>query len=87
MSTMVHVIYGFYIFSTALAGDLSQALNEFFCKPSVDPEVKEEMPQGEANNVHHLPPIVLVHGIFGFGKGVSPYVLCIIIHKFTYSIS
>ncbi|WRX14762.1 hypothetical protein QQP08_009109 [Theobroma cacao] len=67
VSSMVHLLYGFYIFSTAVAGDLSQALNEWFIKPNANIEVKREDPSG--TNVDALPPIVLVHGIFGFGKG------------------
>ncbi|KAI4314367.1 hypothetical protein L6164_027282 [Bauhinia variegata] len=68
VSSIVHLLYGFYIFSTAVAGDLSQALNDCFYKPNMNVEVKEEMPE-RTSNVDDLPPIVLVHGIFGFGKG------------------
>lgn len=66
VSSLVHLVYGFYIFSTALAGDLSQALNEYRFKSNVITPVKEE----GSTNTDDLPPIVLVHGIFGFGKGV-----------------
>lgn len=69
VSTMVHVLYGFYIFSSAVAGDLSQALNELFFKPNANIETKELVPSDTSVN-GALPPIVLVHGIFGFGKGV-----------------
>ncbi|XP_061372733.1 uncharacterized protein LOC133315176 [Gastrolobium bilobum] len=71
VSSLVHLLYGFYIFSSAVAGDLSQALNEYFHKPNVNVEVKEKkMTKGESEaNAQDLPPIVLVHGIFGFGKG------------------
>ncbi|WCJ38495.1 alpha/beta-Hydrolases superfamily protein [Euphorbia peplus] len=71
VSTLVHMLYGFYIFSTAVAGDLSNALNEWFFKPNANIILKEDegspliSPQTNAD----LPPIVLVHGIFGFGKG------------------
>ncbi|KAL6983734.1 hypothetical protein U1Q18_017113 [Sarracenia purpurea var. burkii] len=65
--SLVHLLYGFYIFSTAVAGDLSQALNGYFFKSKVNTEVKEEF-KGSIN-ADGLPPIVLVHGIFGFGKG------------------
>ncbi|GAV57501.1 hypothetical protein CFOL_v3_01038 [Cephalotus follicularis] len=65
VSSMVHLLYGFYIFSTAVAGDLSQALDEWF-KPNMNLVFKEE---ATTTNVDGLPPIVLVHGIFGFGKG------------------
>ncbi|OMO78302.1 lipase [Corchorus capsularis] len=67
VSSMVHVLYGFYIFSSAVAGDLSQALNDWFSKPNANIEVKAEDPS--KTNPDGLPPIVLVHGIFGFGKG------------------
>lgn len=69
MSSLFHLVYGFYIFSTALAGDLSQALNEIRFKSNVIAPVKEEGLIGSTNS-DDLPPIVLVHGIFGFGKGV-----------------
>ncbi|KAJ6725631.1 ALPHA/BETA-HYDROLASES SUPERFAMILY PROTEIN [Salix purpurea] len=75
VSTVVHSLYGFYIFSTALTGDLSQALNECFSKPNVNVVVKEETSETTSSSttkttsVDDLPPIVLVHGIFGFGKG------------------
>lgn len=77
LSSVVHLLYGFYIFSSAVAGDLSQTLNEMFFKPNLNIEVKEDVRKETATNVDDLPPIVLVHGIFGFGKGVcnkSPYV-------------
>lgn len=75
VSSIVHLLYGFYIFSTAVAGDLSQVLNEYFFKPNVNViEVKRKEPNlsttAAAVDVTTLPPIVLVHGIFGFGKGV-----------------
>lgn len=73
VSSLVHMLYGFYIFSSAVAGDLSQALNEYFHKVNnVNVEVREEI--SKPNQANDLPPIVLVHGIFGFGKGVSPIV-------------
>ena len=77
VSSLVHLLYGFYIFSSAVAGDLSEALNEIFQKPKkiINVEVKEKriVPSGggaRGTNADDLPPIVLVHGIFGFGKGV-----------------
>ncbi|XP_037497199.1 lipase [Jatropha curcas] len=72
VSTLVHLVYGFYIFSTAVAGDLSQTLNEWFYKPNMNIVVKEEESRGISKTTtsgDDLPPIVLVHGIFGFGKG------------------
>ncbi|ONI30389.1 hypothetical protein PRUPE_1G248400 [Prunus persica] len=69
VSSIVHMLYGFYIFSTAVAGDLSQALNELLSKPNMNIEVKEEVVPRDTSTNEILPPIVLVHGIFGFGKG------------------
>ncbi|KAH9773114.1 alpha/beta-Hydrolases superfamily protein [Citrus sinensis] len=74
VSSIVHLLYGFYIFSSAVAGDLSQVLNEYFFKPNVNViEVKQEPPYVPTAkptiDANTLPPIVLVHGIFGFGKG------------------
>lgn len=79
VSSLVHMLYGFYIFSSAVAGDLSQVLNEYFHKANnnVNVEVKEEI--SKLNNANDLPPIVLVHGIFGFGKGVSPICFFILV--------
>ncbi|THG03779.1 hypothetical protein TEA_027250 [Camellia sinensis var. sinensis] len=53
--------------SATVAGDLSQALNKSLFKSNVNVGVKEEEPKGSTSAVD-LPPIVLVHGIFGFGK-------------------
>ncbi|KAJ8773675.1 hypothetical protein K2173_005921 [Erythroxylum novogranatense] len=69
LSTLIHMLYGFYIFSTAVAGDLSQTLNEWFFKHNATMMVKNEEPVLATTNGADLPPIVLVHGIFGFGKG------------------
>lgn len=78
VSSLVHMLYGFYIFSSAVAGDLSQALNEYFHKVNnVNVEVREEI--SKPNQANDLPPIVLVHGIFGFGKGVSPICFFILV--------
>ncbi|XP_052885049.1 uncharacterized protein LOC108450198 isoform X2 [Gossypium arboreum] len=54
-------------YSTAVAADLSQALSECVFKSNVSLEVKKQDPN--KSTVDDLPPIVLVHGIFGFGKG------------------
>lgn len=73
VSIVVHLLYGLYIFSSGVAGDLSQTLNEWFCKPNMNIVVKEEERREASQNTTNgddLPPIVLVHGIFGFGKGV-----------------
>ncbi|CAL5189025.1 unnamed protein product [Lathyrus oleraceus] len=72
VSSLVHLLYGFYIFSSAVAGDLSQVLNEYFQKPNMNVvEVKDKLTLDENPSKvgDDLPPIVLVHGIFGFGKG------------------
>ncbi|KAJ4980339.1 hypothetical protein NE237_031176 [Protea cynaroides] len=70
VSSMVHLVYGFYIFSTAVAMDISQALNECF-KPNVNvnTEIDMNLNSQASTNLDDLPPIVLIHGIFGFGKG------------------
>ncbi|KAI3501788.1 hypothetical protein L1887_29812 [Cichorium endivia] len=68
-SSLVHLLYGFYIFSSAVAGDLSLALNDLFFKSNVEPSIRDEQFIGSPAAHNDLPPIVLVHGIFGFGKG------------------
>lgn len=70
VSSLVHMLYGFYIFSSAVAGDLSQSLNDSFFRPSAIADAKNDVVSEETVNADDLPPIVLVHGIFGFGKGV-----------------
>lgn len=68
ISCVLHLFYGLYIFSIAVVGDLSQSLNELFYKPNLlDAVIVEEE---RLTGTDDLPPIVLVHGIFGFGKGV-----------------
>ncbi|RAL40004.1 hypothetical protein DM860_008144 [Cuscuta australis] len=68
VTSVVHLVYGFYIFSTAVAGDLSLGLSDWFFKPNLENGLKAEEPN-KISSVTDLPPIVLVHGIFGFGKG------------------
>ncbi|KAJ3676528.1 hypothetical protein LUZ60_003940 [Juncus effusus] len=74
ISTTVHVIFGFYIFSTAVASDLSQAATGCF-RPNIFNLTarQEEEKKGKVvvldGSPELPPPIVLVHGIFGFGKG------------------
>ncbi|CAI9775367.1 unnamed protein product [Fraxinus pennsylvanica] len=58
VSSLVHLVYGLYVFSTAVAAD-------WFLKPNLVKMVDSK----RSNSVDDLPPIVLVHGIFGFGKG------------------
>ncbi|CAI0431031.1 unnamed protein product [Linum tenue] len=76
VSAFVHMLYGFYIFSSAVAGDLSQGLSDWYFKPNMDLIVKEPQQQesttvtsSASTRLDELPPIVLIHGIFGFGKG------------------
>ncbi|URE37104.1 Triacylglycerol Lipase [Musa troglodytarum] len=75
VSAAVHLLFGFYIFSTAVASDLSQALTDCF-RPSVLGLATGDPEEGRNRQAAVLdasppppPPIVLVHGIFGFGKG------------------
>ncbi|KAK6802529.1 hypothetical protein RDI58_000309 [Solanum bulbocastanum] len=62
VSSLVHLSYGFYLFSTAVAGDVSQSVSNWIFKPKFEGNK-------EIKSSNDLPPIVLVHGIFGFGKG------------------
>lgn len=70
VSSVVHMMYGLYIFSSAVAGDLTQTLTESIFKAKTAVEVKRIDQRKTTTQVNDLPPIVLVHGIFGFGKGV-----------------
>lgn len=65
VSSLVHLSYGFYLFSTAVAGDVSQSVTNWIFKPKFEGNK-------EIKSSNDLPPIVLVHGIFGFGEGVMP---------------
>lgn len=68
VSSVVHILFGLYLFSSAIAGDLAQTFLESIFKPKPTVEV---IKQGNTTTqVNDLTPIVLVHGIFGFGKGV-----------------
>ncbi|XP_023544761.1 uncharacterized protein LOC111804255 [Cucurbita pepo subsp. pepo] len=68
LSSVVHSIYGLYIFTSAVAGDVSEALNFSLRNFKLVNFEAKTMPPS-SNFEQHLPPIVLVHGIFGFGKG------------------
>jgi hypothetical protein len=82
VSATVHLLFGLYVFSTAVAADISQAAAASGClllrRPAAPGLVnvaaagEEEERRGAAPVVldGSPPPIVLVHGIFGFGKGV-----------------
>lgn len=78
VSSMVHLGYGFYIFSTAVAGDLSQILTDCFVLGK--PGLRVEDSKDTTNDIN-LPPIVLVHGIFGFGKGVCDFQAIFVLFK------
>lgn len=76
LSTAVHLLFGLYIFSSAVASDLSHSLYGGFRPPlsSLNEAAKEDESKGKMVGLDFLPPpppppIVLVHGIFGFGKG------------------
>lgn len=74
VSAVVHLAYGFFIFAAAVRRDLLSR-----CAPVdvEDRDVKAGVPK-DAGLDGAVPPIVLVHGIFGFGKGVRarppPYI-------------
>ena len=82
VSATVHLLFGLYVFSTAVAADISQAAAASGClllrRPAAPGLVnvaaagEEEERRGAAPVVldGSPPPIVLVHGSFGFGKGV-----------------
>ncbi|XP_072976636.1 uncharacterized protein [Typha angustifolia] len=75
VSSVVHLLYGFYIFSSAVGSDLSQSLADWFrlngaanaATWMAEREGRKEKGLPSLNG--SIPPIVLVHGIFGFGKG------------------
>jgi triacylglycerol esterase/lipase EstA (alpha/beta hydrolase family) len=86
VSAAVHLVFGFYVFSTAVAADISQAAaasGSFLLRRQppaaagegalVDVAAAGERDERRGAGPVVLdgspPPIVLVHGIFGFGKG------------------
>ncbi|XP_078148497.1 uncharacterized protein LOC144543917 [Carex rostrata] len=75
VSSIIHLLFGFYIFSSAVAADLSRTLIGSIRPDYANEETRirssiHELREGEASSFpNSLPPIVLVHGIFGFGKG------------------
>lgn len=84
VSTVVHLGYGFYIFGTAVATDVASSLLDGLTAAlgrggGGGGVAKCAAVDGEDDAAAALdgtvPPIVLVHGIFGFGKGVRPDVL------------
>ena len=87
VSAAVHLAFGFYVFSTAVAADISQAAaasGSFLLRrppapPAAEGALVDVAAAGERDERAGAapvvldgspPPIVLVHGIFGFGKGV-----------------
>ncbi|KAF8655138.1 hypothetical protein HU200_061275 [Digitaria exilis] len=77
VSTVVHLGYAFYIFGTAVAADVASSLVDGLTAAvglgSGGGVAKGAAVESEAEAAAALdgtvPPIVLVHGIFGFGKG------------------
>ncbi|KAJ4955175.1 hypothetical protein NE237_011958 [Protea cynaroides] len=78
VSSVVHLLYGLYIFSSAVASDMLQALSIQCFKPNVNINTVTDVNLNSglrrvnfkpSTNLDDLPPIVLIHGIFGFGKG------------------
>lgn len=78
LSSIIHLLFGFYIFSTAVTADVSQTLvgsirasNDCVNEETRIRESIHGLREGKAfSGTNSVPPIVLVHGIFGFGKGV-----------------
>jgi hypothetical protein len=75
VNAVVHLGYAFYIFGTAVAADVAASLVKSLIA-SGGGVTKDSGVDGEDDAAAVLdgavPPIVLVHGIFGFGKGVRP---------------
>ncbi|KAJ1685985.1 hypothetical protein LUZ63_017375 [Rhynchospora breviuscula] len=75
LSSIIHLLFGFYIFSTAVAADLSQSLIGSTRPSNTNEETRiresiyELREANASSSTKSVPPIVLVHGIFGFGKG------------------
>ncbi|KAK3126859.1 hypothetical protein QOZ80_7AG0564070 [Eleusine coracana subsp. coracana] len=72
VSAVVHLGYGFYIFAAAVVADVSLSLVEGLTGWGEGGVTKGSVVEGEDEAAvldGAVPPIVLVHGIFGFGKG------------------
>lgn len=97
VSAAVHLLFGFYVFSSAVAADLSQAAvasgSLLLRRPAPAPAPgdglvdvaaagRDDERRGAAPVVldGSPPPIVLVHGIFGFGKGVRETLSHLLLH-------
>lgn len=70
---LVPLFFGIFMLIKAVASDLSAASTES-CNPNVDP-VEGEVLSNQRRKICKLPPVVLVHGVFGFGEGVCDQVL------------
>jgi hypothetical protein len=77
VSAVVHLGYAFYIFGTAVIADVSASLVKALMAAGGGGVAKGVAVEGEDEAAAVLdgavPPIVLVHGIFGFGKGVRTF--------------
>jgi len=78
VSAAVHLGYAFYIFGAAVAADVAASLVKGIMAAA---GVAKDVAVGSEDEAAALldgavPPIVLVHGIFGFGKGVRERMLC-----------
>lgn len=69
---IVPLFFGIFLLIKAIASDLSAA------STNVDPVEGEVLSNGRRKN-YKLPPIVLVHGVLGFGEGVCDQVLVILL--------
>ncbi|PWZ15378.1 Lipase [Zea mays] len=72
VSAAIHLGYAFYIFGTAVAADVSVSLVKGLMAGggvAKDVAVDGEDEAAAVLDDGAVPPIVLVHGIFGFGKG------------------
>ncbi|PUZ69342.1 hypothetical protein GQ55_2G100100 [Panicum hallii var. hallii] len=70
VSAAVHLGYAFYVFGTAVAADVAASLVKGLMAGGVAKGVAVgSVDEAAAVLDGAVPPIVLVHGIFGFGKG------------------
>ena len=75
VSAAVHLGYAFYIFGAAVAADVAASIVKGIMAGVAAGGVAKDVAVGSEDEAAALldgamPPIVLVHGIFGFGKGV-----------------
>lgn len=85
VSAAIHLGYAFYIFGTAVAADVSASLVKGLMAGggvAKDVVVDGEDEAAAVLDDGAVPPIVLVHGIFGFGKGVrSSFCFCYVVSR------